>query len=429
MREAPYDCLVIGGGPVGCLLTLALVRQGARVLLVDPQAAGARSDDLRGLAMATASIRVLDALGICARLAGVMRPVDSILVADQGGPGVILLRAGDAGLDELGRVVPAGALQGALEAAVADLPGDLCDLRRGAQVSAVACEPASMRVEIEGPEGRTAVQARLVVLADGGRSPLRERFGFQIDSAPYAQAAVVCTLTPARHPGRRAIEVLTRSGPLAVLPAPEGRVTIVRCVASNDLSDALGQGDREWCASLTALLGRRLGALSAPGPRQGYPIVQSLATPAWRGRLLLLGAALRTFHPNGAQGLNLSIRDIAALTEAVVTALHAGGDPGADIRLDAFTRERIVDQRITAALANTLWWTTSRDLPGAGLARAAGMAAINLCAPLKQRLVLRAAGLAGTLPRLLRGAPLPMLGSGLCGHAPHPASTLPKQPA
>jgi 2-octaprenyl-6-methoxyphenol hydroxylase len=409
MRETPFDCLVIGGGPVGCLLTLALARQGVRVLLVDAEAAGARSGDLRGLAMAAASVRVLDALGVSARLAGAMRPVDSILVADQGGPGVVLLAAGDADLAELGRVVAAGALQGALEAAVAALPASHCELRRSTRASGLACEPAFMRVRLDGPSGPDTVAARLVVLADGGRSPLRERAGFKVSATPYAQAAVVCTLRPRRHPGRRAIEVLTRSGPLAVLPAPEGRVTVVRCVPTTALGDALGQGDREWTGALEALLGRRLGSLSEPGPRQGHPIVRSRALPAWRPRLLLLGAALRTFHPNGAQGLNLSIRDIAALTESVVLALHGGGDPGADARLEAFTRERAIDQRHTAALADTLWWTTSRDLPGAGLARGAGMAAINLCSTLRRRLVLRAAGLAGTLPRMLRGAPLPLL--------------------
>jgi len=421
MREPSHDCLIIGGGPVGCLLAIALVRQGVRVMLVDPAAAGERSGDLRGLALAAASIRVLDSLGVSDRLSGAMRSVDSILVADHGGPGVILLRAGDAGLQELGRVVLAGALQWALEDALAALSPDLCTVRRDARVTGVACGPASMRADLEAATGCDAVHARLVVLADGGRSPLRERFGFHVAAAPYEQAAVVCTLRPQRHPGRRAIEILTRSGPLAVLPAPQGRVTIVRCIPAGELGAALGQGDREWCAGLETLVGRRVGALSEPGPRQGHPIVQSLAVPAWRPRLLLLGAALRTFHPNGAQGLNLSIRDIAALTETVVEALHGGGDPGADVRLADFTRERAVDQRNTAALANALWWTTSRDLPGAGLARGVAMASINLCAPLKRRLVLRAAGLGGTLPRLLRGAPLPDLAS--CGmeQPPHAA--------
>jgi 2-octaprenyl-6-methoxyphenol hydroxylase len=405
----PLDCLIVGAGPVGCLLALALGQHGVRTALVEPQAAGGRGGDLRGLALSAASLRVLERLGIPARLAGAMCPVESILVSDQGGPGVLLLRAADAGLAELGRVVPAGRLQDALEMAVAELPDGRCRLLRGTRVLSLACEPGAMQVELASPQGSWKESARLVVLADGGRSPLRERLGFRVEAGQYQQALVVCTLRPQRHPGRRALEVLTRTGPLAVLPAPEGLVTVVRCVPVAGLGDALSMSDVEWCAHLESLLGRRLGRLSEPGPRQGYPLGHSLAVPAWKPRLLLLGAALRTFHPNGAQGLNLAVRDIAVLTERLLDTLAGGGDPGVSAVLEGFTRARLHDQRHTAQLADALWWTASRDFPGAHLGRGAVMAALNLCPSLRRRVVLRAAGLAGTLPRLLRGAPLAAL--------------------
>jgi 2-octaprenyl-6-methoxyphenol hydroxylase len=401
---ARFDCLIVGAGPVGCALALALSGSRLRTALIEAGPPRATVTDERGLALSAASLRVLSALGLGPALGPESQPVESILVSDRHGPGVLELEARDADLPLLGAVVTASTLQRELGAAVASLPPERCTLAYETTVEDLAETHEGMRVTLGNAAGSIQVSARLVVLADGGRSPLRARLGFTITRQDYGQSAVVCGLAASRHPGRRALETLTRSGPLAVLPRHNQRVTVVRCVDHAEVARCRALDDAGWLGELAGLLRGRIGTLSSVSTREVWPLVRSLATPAFRPRLLLLGAAERALHPNGAQGFNLGLRDVAGLAEVLRDTAEKGGDPGATATLERYAALRRKDQRAVATLAHGLWWTSTQDFPGASLLRGFGMGLLQLCPGLRRGLVLQAAGLAGAQPRLVRNA-------------------------
>lgn len=401
---ASIDVLIIGAGPIGSALGLALAQRGVRTQVVEAGPPREAHSDERGLALSLASLRILSALGLADALRRLAYGVRSVLVTDQGGPGVLELSAEDAELPALGGVITASALQQALSTAVRAVGADALPLHYHTTVESIEVDPAQARVRLSGPEAKPVISARLVVLADGGRSPLRQQLGFQIDRHDFRERVLVTNLRPHLHPGDRALELLTRSGPLAVLPRSEGRVTIVRCLQESDARRALGLNDGDWLAELEQALRGRLGKLSDPTPRSDYPLVRSQALPACRQRVLLIGAAERTLHPNGAQGFNLGLRDVAGLADVLEDCVQEGADPGALATLAHYQRERSADQAAVARFSNGLHFAAGLDFPGAGLIRGAGMLSLGLCRPLRRALILQTAGLAGRQSRLLRAA-------------------------
>jgi 2-octaprenyl-6-methoxyphenol hydroxylase len=246
------------------------------------------------------------------------------------------------------------------------------------------------------------LECRLLVAADGARSALRETLGVQAVAHDYGQTAIVSVVKPVRDHGGGAFERFSPQGPTALLPLHGGRCTAVLCVPTAAADWHLGMPDREFLDELDRRSGWRLGGFTAAGDRSAWPLVRLVAGAQARGRVLFLGNAAHTLHPNAAQGLNLAVRDIAALAELVTAA----DDPGGADLIREYLAMRRADQDFVIGFTHGLAELFYTERCGRDLARRAGMLLIERLPPLKRALVQRAAGLRGRQPRWVRGAAL-----------------------
>ncbi|WP_243730872.1 UbiH/UbiF/VisC/COQ6 family ubiquinone biosynthesis hydroxylase [Rubellimicrobium sp. CFH 75288] len=393
-----FDAIVAGGGLTGTALALALGRGGLRVALVEPAGTG-RRDDGRAYALALASVRMLRALG--AWPAAQAEPIQRILVAD-GRPGEApspLHLAFDAGEIEegpMGHMIEDAPLREAVETALAGLP----EVRRiaGAVVSHRA-GPAGLSARLG--DGRM-LEARVLVGADGRRSPTARQAGIGRIERPYGQTAVTASLVHERPHGGTAHQLFLPGGPVAVLPLPGNRSSLVWSERSARAATLMRMEEAEFLEALRAVLGGFLGRLGPAGPRSAFPLGLSLAEAFTAPRVALAGDAARAVHPVAGQGLNAGLRDVAALAEVLTEAAARGEDIGAEAVLGRYARWRRFDSALLAVATDGFNRLFSNDWGPLRLVRDLGMAAVGRMGPLRRAFIREAAGLTGELPRLMR---------------------------
>jgi 2-octaprenyl-6-methoxyphenol hydroxylase len=386
-------------------MTLALALAGAvrRIALIESApvpSPGDRRDD-RGLALSPSTARVFEALGLWDRIGPVATPIRRIHVSEEGRFGCVRLDAADLGGAALGHVVPAAQLASILAAAVAGR-GNV-EVLRPARVGGVTLDESRVAFAVEAGGESLQLECRLLVAADGARSALRKALGVRAVSHDYGQTAIVSAVKPARDHGGGAFERFSPQGSTAILPLHGGRCTAVLCVPTAAADTHLGMPERAFLDELDRRGGRRLGGFTAGGGRSAWPLVRVVAGVQARGRVLFLGNAAHTLHPNAAQGLNLAVRDIAALAELV----QAAADPGGADLIREYLAMRKADQDFVISFTHELAGLFYTEHCGRALARRAGMLLIERLPPLKRALVRRAAGLRGRQPRWVRGAVLP----------------------
>lgn len=399
------DCevIIVGGGAVGACLALALAEAGVAVAVIEPSPpapAGAGGAG-RVLALARGTCRILRGLGLWEALRPGATPIRRLHVSDRGRFGFTRIEARDLGLESLGYVVPAALLGEALHAALQRADG--VELLCPARAEGVAIEPDAATVEVRGgPEKAAArrLRGRLLVAADGGRSQVRATLGISARERHYPQEALVCRVTPALAHAGTAWERFTPEGPLALLPLAGEQCGLIWTVAPQRAAHLAALPEAEFLAALEAAFGTRLGGFRAAGARQRHPLVLIESREQVRPRLVVAGNAAHTLHPVAAQGLNLSLRDVAVLAQVLADAVAAGGDPGAPSTLEGYLRWRRPEQRLVTRFTDSLVWLFgARGALLAG-ARDAGMIGLDLLPPLKTALARRAMGLAGRQPRL-----------------------------
>lgn len=390
-----YDVAIAGGGPAGLCLALALSGSGHRVLLIE--AAAAAAADQRGLALAPASTRILAGLGVWDAIRPQATPIRKLHVSEAGRFGCVRLDASEFGLEALGHVVPAAELVRLLAQAVSAC-GNVTVLRP-ARVTGILQEHGVSSFDVEGGVTQR-LHSRLLVAADGTRSALRDLLGIAATEYDYGQSAIVTTVTPVRDHEGTAFERFSPAGPTALLPQADGRCTAILGVPAGRAAAHLAMNDEEFLETLDQRSGRRLGGFCAVAARAAWPLRRVLAERQLQGRVLLLGNAAHTLHPNAAQGLNLALRDIAGLAELLVTA----PDPGADGLLQAYVAARLPDQRRVAGFTHGIarLFYTDQCLPAA--LRRAAMLLSERMPPLRRALLRHGSGLAGRQPRSVRGA-------------------------
>jgi 2-octaprenyl-6-methoxyphenol hydroxylase len=247
------------------------------------------------------------------------------------------------------------------------------------------------------------MQARLVAAADGRESPLRRAAGIQTVEWRYPQTGIVTTVRHQRPHNGIAVEHFMRAGPFAILPMTENRSSIVWTERGELAPRLVALSDAAFAAELAARFGDFLGPVEPLGPRWTYPLTLLLAERYVATRLALVGEAAHTIHPIAGQGLNLGIRDVAALAELVIDARRLGLDIGNETVLLRYQQWRRFDALALAAVTDGLNRLFSNSLPPVQLARDIGLAAVNRLPPLKRLLMRDAMGIAGDLPRLVRG--------------------------
>ena len=418
------DVLVVGGGLVGATVAIALAQAGLSVVVVDrenPAEKLGEPYDGRSSAIARGSMRVLAGLGIWDGMAEEAEPIVDIRVSD-GRPGAMGSTGWVAGLflhydarevggEPLGYIIENRATRRALAKRVASLP-DLIFLAPD-RLSSMDRSGSRVRARLE---SGVDVRASLVIAADGRHSALRRDAGIGVQAWDYPQAAIVCTVAHELPHDGVAHEHFLPSGPFALLPMTDGplaeggdvrhRSSLVWTERRDIASEAMKLDDTAFVEELRRRFGDSLGALSVKGRRWCYPLSLVHAERYADRRLALIGDAAHAIHPIAGQGLNLGIRDVAALAEILVDAARLGLDVGQRDVLARYEARRRFDVLTLVAATDVLNRLFSNDLPPVRLARDLGLAAVERTPPLKRLFMRHAMGLAGDQPRLVRGEPL-----------------------
>lgn len=401
------DVLIGGAGFAGLALAIALRRSlgpSFAVTVADPALGKAHSGEVRASAIAAAARRLFEAIGVWDAVAADAQPIRDMVVTDS--------KLGDAVrpvfLSFDGEIDPGEPFAHMVEnkslndALIAEAQRQDISLR----ATAVAdFEARAALVHVRLSDGGNGV-TRLLVAADGARSALRERAGIQCFGWAYGQSGIVTTVEHERDHNGRAEEHFLPAGPFAILPLKGKRSSIVWTEASAEADRIVALPDREFHRELESRFGLRLGDIKATGPRRAYPLNLSIARSFIGERLALVGDAAHVIHPIAGQGLNMGLRDVAALAEAVVDAARLGLDPGDAFVLDRYQRWRRFDTMSMGAATDGLNRLFSNGSDALRIVRDVGLGLVERAPALKDMFIREAAGLTGEVPKLLRGEAL-----------------------
>lgn len=404
------DILIVGGGLNGAVLALALAQSGLTVTLADARPAPARAEpgfDGRAYALAIASRRLLEAIGIWSALAGRAQPILQIKASDgRAGEGAapFFLTFDAAEIEEgpMGFMVEDRHLYAALVAALQSTPG--VTLLSEATVVGQAVTATQATITLASGEVLTG---RLLIGCDGRGSATATRAGIRRTGWGYRQTALVTAVHHSLPHNGIAHQFFMPEGPLAILPLPGGQhSSIVWSEEETRAAEIQALPDADYLTALRPRFGDFLGEIALVGTRFTYPLSLSLAESLIGPRLALVGDAAHGVHPIAGQGLNLGLRDVGALAEVLVDAMRRGEDIGAPDVLARYQRWRRFDSTALALGMDTVNRLFSNDNPLLRAARDAGLGIVNAVPALRRGFMRQAAGLTGDLPRLLAGKPL-----------------------
>nr|WP_227493387.1 UbiH/UbiF/VisC/COQ6 family ubiquinone biosynthesis hydroxylase [Paracoccus kondratievae] len=400
-----FDILIAGGGLNGPALALALADAGLSVAVVDTRPADARASDVfdgRAYALALASQRLLAALGLWAELAPHAQEIRKV-EATQGLPGE---GAGPFGLHFDGAELEEGRLGYMLEdrflyrALLAAMGGRVTHLP-GLSVIGQELEGPAIRVTLS--DG-CSFSASLLIGADGRQSGVASRAGIRRVGHDYGQIALVAAVDHELPHNGTAHQYFMPTGPLAILPLPGNRSSIVWSEAEAEARAIMALPDADFLAVLRPRFGDFLGEISLTGPRFSYPLNLTLAERYVAPRVALVGDAAHGVHPVAGQGLNLGLRDVAALAEVIVAARRRGEDIGTDLVLARYQGWRRPDATALAMGMDGVNTLFSNKNPLLRAAREIGMGLVDAIPPLRRGFMRQAAGLSlDPMPRLLTG--------------------------
>lgn len=400
------DVLILGGGLVGATLAIALDRHGLKTIVVDPAdptVTTAIGFDGRASAIASASHRMLEAIGVAGGFEGHGCAIRHIRVSDGLAPGKLDFIP-DADDGALGTMYENRRLRIALGEA---LKRSTVDLRMKTRATAVTRGPAGVTATLSSGE---TVGASLLVAAEGRNSPTRADAGIKVAQWRYDHAAIISAFHHERPHEEIAYEIFYAAGPFALLPLVDDEIghrsAIVWTVKAADAPAMLKLGDRAFLAEAEKRMGGFLGALSGASPRASFPLGFHHAATITGERLALVGDAAHVIHPIAGQGLNLGLKDIAALAEVIVDAVRLGLDPGQADVLERYQRWRRFDTMAMGIATNGLNVLFSNRSSVLRTVRDIGLGLVDRMPPLKNALIKQAAGLSGEVPRLLRGEAL-----------------------
>ncbi len=407
-QEITTEVVVLGGGLAGLSMAAALATAGVPVVCIDrdsPDHHAADGFDIRTTAIAYASMKVLEGAGVWQHMEQHAGPILDIRVADQFSPLFVHYDHTDVTVDgknqPFGWILDNKDMRRALFARAAELPG----LVHLAPAQAVKVERSRSGASITLADGRV-VKARLVVGADGRRSMARDSAGIRVRRWAYDQTAIICTIRHSEPHNGVAVEHFMPNGPFAVLPMTENRSSIVWSEKSSLADMYVKLPENQFIDELTRRSGGYLGDIEILTRREAWPLSVLLAESFIAERLALVGESAHAIHPIAGQGLNLGLRDVAALAEVIVDAHRLGLDVGSPEVLARFQRWRRFDTVLLAAVCDGLVHLFSNNIPPIRLARDIGMAVVNRLPPLKRFFMRHAMGVVGELPRMIKGVPL-----------------------
>ena len=388
--RARLDVAVAGGGVVGAACALALARAGLQAALVEARPAPrwlAERPDLRVFALAPDNAALLDALGVWPQvLRARAQPYRKMRVWDAGGGDELAFDAAALARSELGWIVENGLLVDRLWAA---LVAAGVRVHCPARVQALEQDAAGVRLQLD--DG-TRLEARVAVAADGGASELRRLAGLDVDAHDYGQRGVVAFIETADPHQETAWQRFLPTGPLALLPFTQGRSSIVWTLPEAEAARVLALDDAAFAVALTDASAARLGRAVPVSARAAFPLRRQLVRQQVAGRVLVLGDAAHVVHPLAGQGVNLGLRDVAALRTEVESAQARRVDWASAHRLQRWARRRRSDNTVSAYAFEGINRLYSNADPLAVLARGPLLGLAGKLPPLTRALWRHAAG-------------------------------------
>ncbi|NOX69485.1 MAG: 2-octaprenyl-6-methoxyphenyl hydroxylase [Gammaproteobacteria bacterium] len=406
--ETDYDVVVAGGGMIGTSFALALAPLGLRVAVVEAVARAAAeqpSFDERSTALSRSSQRMFTAMGLWDEIKAAATPIHNIHVSEKGRFGFSHIDAEEQGVEALGYVVINRVLGEVLQAALEKQ--ETVDLICPARITAVKSGEQKSVVRVDQEGSTRKLSCRLVVAADGARSSVREMLGISAQHRDYGQHAIVGNVLTEKAHANRAFERFTEAGPLAMLPIADDRAAFVWIVQSAEVENVLAMDDAEFTERLQEGFGLRLGRFSKVGVRAAYPLGLSKANGLVVKRGVLIGNAAHGLHPVAAQGFNLGLRDVAALSDCIADArVGADVDPGSHCILEEYADWRRADQGKLVQFTDGIVRLFGSNVPAVRTLRNIGMLGFDVIPGVRTLFAKHTMGLAGKLPRLSRGLPL-----------------------
>ena len=406
-RVQRMEVVIGGAGFAGLALAIAL-RQGLgdsfAVAVIDPALARSQSNDPRASAIAAAARRLFEAIEVWDAVAEDAQPILDMVVTDSKLDDAVrptfLTFAGEVEEGEpFAHMVENRHLVDALVIRAKELS---VALHAGAVAS---FETDSNSIKVSLSDGY-AISGRLLVGADGANSIIRERAGISTHGWNYDQSAIVTTVAHEREHNGRAEEHFLPAGPFAILPLTGKRCSIVWTEEAREAKRIVALPDAEFHVELEKRFGLQLGELKVIGPRRAFPLGLFTARNFIDERLALVGDAAHIIHPIAGQGLNMGLRDVAALAEAVADAARLGLDPGGPDVLERYQRWRRFDTMMMGVATDGLNRLFSNRSDALRLARDIGLGLVERMPALKRMFIREAAGFTGDVPKLLRGEAL-----------------------
>ena len=411
------DIIIIGGGLVGASLAVALKPSGKNVLLVEavnPQSEHQPSYDERTIALTHSAKLIFSAIGVWEHIERIQaQPIWDIHISNRGHFGQTHLSCKDVGSnissDALGYVVPARVIGNVLWGQLENHKNTriVCP----AHAQNLQQQQGFCALEIIHNEKTKHLKAKLVVVADGGRSAVSEQWHeTQTDAhtIDYAQSAILSIVCSDRAHHGRAYERFTHEGPLALLPhsnalAGDARYAVVWTTDQDNVTTRMGLSDDEFIAVLQTTFGDRGGNFSKPSPRTHYPLKRMTVPDPAAERVIIIGNAAHTVHPVAGQGFNLGLRDVAELAEIIFQADFALGSGS---MLATYNQARQRDTAMVTRFTHSLIEIFSNNSKVLGFIRNVGLQTLEYCPPAKRFLLKRTMGLAGRPSKLALGIPL-----------------------
>ncbi len=397
MSPVHVDILIVGGGPVGATLALALQKTQQSVMVVEAveDFSTLPGFDQRTIAISQSSQQMLEAVGVWSELPNT--PIQHIHVSQKGFFGTSTIHAESYDVPALGYTVRAGNLGWAIEREIAACPN--IDWRAPARVVAIEHQANYEQVTVESTNGKIEVHANLVVAADGKDSSVRSMLNLKTKKKDYNQVALVAKAIHEKPHEQVAYERFSDEGPMAFLPL-EGRESAMVWTMTPDKADAMkALSDAEFIKRFQQRFGFRLGRLLSVKDRASYPLELVQVPEPVQARCILIGNAAHSLHPVSGQGLNLGLRDVAELVEL----LSAQGSLVEQTVLEAFMQKRHKDHQRVVVFTDGLIELFGAPMTLIGHMRGVGLIAFDAIPALKRVFAKFTMGLWGRLPKLTRG--------------------------
>lgn len=389
-----YDITIIGAGPIGAALALALSPLPLRIALLEANPLSLQikpEQDSRALALTYSSTQILKEIDVWPALSASATPIQTVHISDRGHFGFTRIKAQQENVPALGYVVPAYTLATELNKALFTGTKSFTILNP-AKVKSLQPAASGWHLTVETETGNKDLHSQLIIAADGTHSTIRSLLGITVTAKEYAQSALVTTITLARDHGNTAYERFLANGALAMLPMQNMQCGCVWTAPHAAIKTLLHLADEDFLQQLQMTFGYRLGKILTIGKRYTYPLKMIYANEQVRPGFVLMGNAAHTLHPIAAQGFNLGLGDAAALAKVLVEANHMGKNLSDLQLLESYVCSRQKTVAWIMRFTDQLTRFFAYEFMPLTVARDMGLLAIDLLPSLKHRLAKRLMG-------------------------------------